>query len=125
MPAPHAVVGLEQLVRVTDVVPPPFETVRVDGLPLVQPGDVVPRLIGRVSILEVLLDQSQVVALVEVHRGGAERSKSSAKSAFVTRCTSSALVSAIPSRIQSTIGRPPTGRSCFGIESVSGRKRVA
>jgi hypothetical protein len=36
-----------------------------------------------------------------------------------------ALVSAMRSRIQSTIGRPPTVRSCFGIVSVSGRSRVA
>src|SRR5207253_7196600 len=55
----------------------------------------------------------------------AQRSKSAAKRALVTRCTSSAEVSRILSWIQSTIGRPPTGRSCFGTVSVSGRSRVA
>ena len=48
-----------------------------------------------------------------------------ANRAFVTRWISSALVSAMRSRIQSTIGRPATGSSGFAIESVSGRSRVA
>src|SRR5262249_4862599 len=55
----------------------------------------------------------------------AHSSKSAAKRAFVTRCTSSAEISRTLSRIQSTIGRPATGNSCLGTVSVSGRSRVA
>ena len=50
--------------------------------------------------------------------------KSSAKRAFVTSSTLS-VTSATRSQTQSSMGRPPTGRSCLGIESVSGRSRVA
>src|SRR5439155_17100161 len=60
-----------------------------------------------------------------VTSSGAQRWKSAAKRWFVTRWISSTPVSRILSRIQSTIGRPPTGRSCFGIDSVSGWRRVA
>jgi hypothetical protein len=53
--------------------------------------------------------------------GGAHARKAGANFAFVTRCTSStSRTSAIRSRIQSTIGRPPTSRSGFGRSFVSG-----
>ena len=58
--------------------------------------------------------------------GAAQSRKSEAKRVFVTTWVSSTSVtSRIFARIQSRIGRPPTGRSGFGTSSVSGRRRVA
>ena len=51
-------------------------------------------------------------------------SNAAAKRVFVTRWISSATSSTL-SQTQSSIGRPPIGSSCFAIESVSGRSRVA
>jgi hypothetical protein len=51
--------------------------------------------------------------------------KRGANRPFVTRWMSSIPAARIFSTIQSTIGRPPTGSSCFGTSSVSGLSRVA
>src|SRR2546423_1650137 len=57
---------------------------------------------------------------------GAQARNAGANFAFVTRCTSStSSTSPIRSRIQSTIGRPPSSRSGFGRSFVSGYSRVA
>ncbi len=58
-------------------------------------------------------------------RPAAQAENASTLPAFVTTWTSSIPGTAsTPSRIQSMIGRPPTGSSSFGSSSVSGLSRV-
>src|SRR5436190_15144464 len=71
----EAVVGLEQLPRVADVVPAAGEAVAVDGPSRIQPRDEVPRLVGRVALVEIRVDESGVLPGEEVRSGGGERAR--------------------------------------------------
>ena len=71
--AAGAVVGLEQLGLVPDVEPLAREPVAVHRLAWVQPGDEASRLVGRVPFREVLVDERQVLARVDVRRDRGER----------------------------------------------------
>src|SRR5919204_1372415 len=69
-PAPltEEVVRLEQLRLISDVHPQAWERVAVDRRALDEPGREPPRLVGRVSFLQVLLQQRGVLAVVDVRR---------------------------------------------------------
>src|SRR5260370_40240583 len=66
------VVGREELIRVADVVPLAREPVCIDRRPRVQPGDEVARLVGRIAVREILVDERGVLAGVQVCRGRGE-----------------------------------------------------
>src|SRR6266511_1690687 len=70
--AAHAVVRLEQLLAIADVVPLPFEAVGIDRGTAVEPGDEVPRLVARIALVEVRGEETDMLAVVEVRGGGAE-----------------------------------------------------
>src|SRR5207302_7302399 len=67
------VAGCEQLVGIADVPPLSDEAVAVDRRTRYEPGDEAAGLVGRVSLLEIAVDERNMVAVKEIGGGCDER----------------------------------------------------
>src|SRR5262249_7690762 len=72
-PGAEPVVRREELLAVADVEPALAEAERVDRLVLPEPADEVPRLVRRVALAEITVEEGQMLAVEDVGRGRGQR----------------------------------------------------